>query len=58
MLSARRRRNPQHPSARLRKRAFKILELYGIYQQLTPEQLEESRTRLADMHGAPMAAAR
>ena len=58
MLPAPRRRNPQHPTARLRKRAFEILELYGIYQQLTPEQLEESRARLADMLGAPMAAAR
>jgi monofunctional glycosyltransferase len=58
MLPAPRRRNPQRPSARLRKRAFEILELYGTYQQLTPEQLDESRARLADMLGAPMAAVR
>ena len=58
MLPAPRRRNPQHPDVRLRKRAFEILALYGMYEQLTPEQLEDSRARLADMLGAPMAAAR
>jgi monofunctional biosynthetic peptidoglycan transglycosylase len=58
MLPAPRHRNPQRPNARLRKRAFEILALYGMYDQLTPEQLEQSRARLADMLGAPMAAAR
>jgi monofunctional glycosyltransferase len=57
MLPAPRHRNPQRPNARLRKRAFEILALYGMYQQLTPEQLEDSRARLADMLAAPMAAA-
>jgi len=58
MLPAPRRRNPQHPDARLRKRAFEILALYGMYEQLTPEQLADSRAQLADMLGAPMSAAR
>jgi monofunctional glycosyltransferase len=58
MLPAPRRRNPQRPTARLRKRAFEILELYGVYQQLAPDELEEARARLADLLGAPMAAAR
>jgi monofunctional glycosyltransferase len=58
MLPAPRQRNPQRPTARFRKRAFEILALFGMYQQLTPEQLEDSRARLADMLGAPMAAAR
>jgi monofunctional biosynthetic peptidoglycan transglycosylase len=51
MLPAPRRRNPHHPNAKLRKRAFEILELFGVYQQLGPEQLEESRARLRDMLG-------
>jgi monofunctional glycosyltransferase len=57
MLPAPRRRSPQHPDPRLRKRAFEILALYGMYEQLTPEQLQESRGRLADMLGAPEVAA-
>ena len=57
MLPAPRRRNPQRPNARLRKRAFEILELYGIYHQLSPEQLDESRARLTDMLGPNTVAA-
>ena len=57
MLPAPRRRNPQHPNSRLRKRAFEILELYGIYNQLAPEQLDECRARLKDLLGAPEVAA-
>jgi len=57
MLPAPRRRNPLRPNARLRKRAFEILELYGLYQQLGPEQLQDSRGRLADMLGVPEVAA-
>ena len=53
MLPAPRRRNPQHPSASLRKRAYAILNLYGLYNQLGPDQLEEERARLADMIGPP-----
>jgi len=51
MLPAPRRRNPLHPTPRLRKRAFEILELYGSYQQLGPDQLDEARARLADLLG-------
>ena len=58
MLPAPRKRNPRRPSPALRKRAFEILALYGMYDQLTPEQLEQSRARLADMLSAPMAVAR
>ncbi|MFL5309256.1 MAG: monofunctional biosynthetic peptidoglycan transglycosylase [Myxococcales bacterium] len=57
MLPAPRHRNPQRPNARLRKRAFEILALYGIYQQLTPEQLADSRARLTDMLGTSEVAA-
>ncbi len=57
MLPAPRRRNPLRPNLRLRKRAFEILELYGLYHQLGPEQLEESRVRLADLLGSAAMAA-
>jgi monofunctional biosynthetic peptidoglycan transglycosylase len=49
MLPAPRKRNPRRPSARLRKRAAEILELYGVYKQLSPEELERSRERLRSM---------
>jgi monofunctional biosynthetic peptidoglycan transglycosylase len=57
MLPAPRRRNPLHPTPRLRKRAFEILELYGSYHQLAPEQLDEARSRLADLLGPAAVAA-
>ena len=46
MLPAPRKRNPRRPSARLRKRAGEILELYGMYNQLSPEDLDRARDRL------------
>jgi monofunctional biosynthetic peptidoglycan transglycosylase len=49
MLPAPRKRNPRRPSARLRKRAKEILELYGMYNQLGPEELERARERLRSM---------
>jgi len=55
MLPAPRRRNPQRPSARMRKRAFEVLELYGAYHQLAPEQLLDARERLAELLGATTA---
>jgi monofunctional biosynthetic peptidoglycan transglycosylase len=55
MLPAPRHRNPQRPSARLRKRAFEVLELYGIYRQLGPDQLLDARERLADLLGTTTA---
>ena len=55
MLPAPRQRQPQRPYSRMRKRAFEVLELYGAYRQLGPEQLLESRERLADLLGATTA---
>jgi len=57
MLPAPRRRNPHHPNAALRKRAFEILELFGVYHQLGPEQLDEARRHLDDLLGPPEVAA-
>jgi monofunctional glycosyltransferase len=57
MLPAPRRRNPHHPNDKLRKRAFEILELFGVYQQLGPEQLDEARSHLSDLLGPPEVAA-
>jgi monofunctional glycosyltransferase len=51
MLPAPRRRNPLRPSPRLRKRAFEVLELYGAYRQLGPDQLLDARDRLAELLG-------
>jgi monofunctional glycosyltransferase len=55
MLPAPRRRNPLRPSTRFRKRAFEVLELYGAYHQLAPEQLMDARDRLADLLGTATA---
>lgn len=46
MLPAPRKRNPRHPSKRLRERAAQVLELYGMYRQLSPEELAAARARL------------
>jgi monofunctional biosynthetic peptidoglycan transglycosylase len=46
MLPAPRKRNPHKPSHHLRARAMEVLELYGQYHQLTPEQLIDARGRL------------
>jgi len=59
MLPAPRKRNPLRPSAKLRKRAFEVLELYGKYGQIPPEELADARERLADLLGSgPLAASR
>src|SRR5438128_364569 len=47
MLPAPRKRNPLRPSAKLRKRASEVLELYALYGQLSPEQLGDARERPA-----------
>lgn len=47
MLPAPRKRNPRHPSRRLRERAAVVLDLYQVYHQLTPDELEQARGRLA-----------
>ena len=39
----------------MRKRAFEVLELYGAYHQLAPEQLLDARERLAELLGATTA---
>lgn len=47
MLPAPRKRNPRHPSPHLKARAAQVLELYGMYRQLSPAQLNVARLRLA-----------
>ena len=51
MLPAPRRRNPLHPSSGLRRRAAKILNLYRVYNQLTPDELAEAQARLRSLLG-------
>jgi monofunctional biosynthetic peptidoglycan transglycosylase len=51
MLPAPRRRSPRHPSARLRQRAAQVLELFGVYGQLTPAELAAARPRLKAILG-------
>jgi len=55
MLPAPRTRNPRHPSEHLRRRAFTVLKLYGLYGQLTPEQVAEARKYLGEMVTGPVA---
>ena len=51
MLPAPRKRNPRHPSARLRERAAQVLELFGLYRQLPPAELQAARARLKALLG-------
>jgi monofunctional biosynthetic peptidoglycan transglycosylase len=51
MLPAPRKRNPRRPSGRLRKRAAQVLELYGVYRQLPPVELQAARGRLQALLG-------
>lgn len=51
MLPAPRKRNPRHPSARLRARAAQVLELFGMYRQLPPDELAAARERLKALLG-------
>ena len=51
MLPAPRKRNPRHPSKRLRARAIQVLELFGMYHQLNPSELAAARTRLQALLG-------
>jgi monofunctional biosynthetic peptidoglycan transglycosylase len=53
MLPAPRARNPRRPSLRLRARAAEVLELYGLYQQLSPAELAEARERLRRLLPVP-----
>ncbi len=51
MLPAPRKRNPRHPSARLRERAKQVLELFGLYRQLPPAEMVAARERLKALLG-------
>lgn len=51
LLPAPRRRDPKHPSARLRTRAAQVLELYGLYRQLPLDELSRERARLKVLLG-------
>jgi len=51
MLPAPRKRNPRKPSARLKRRAAEVLELFGMYKQLSPGELESARERLHALLG-------
>lgn len=55
MLPAPRKRNPHHPSHKLRTRALEVLALYGEYRQLTPDQLSDARARLLALLGTNLA---
>jgi monofunctional biosynthetic peptidoglycan transglycosylase len=49
MLPAPRKRNPQHPTRPLRRRAFKVLALYGMYHQLEGPDLRDARRQLIEL---------
>src|SRR3954466_258326 len=51
MLPAPRRRNPLKPSPYFRKRAQQVLELFSMYQELTPDDLAAARWRLDALLG-------
>ncbi len=51
MLPAPRKRSPRKPSARLRTRARQVLELFGVYHQLGPIDLQAARERLQALLG-------
>ena len=52
MLPSPRHRNPQRPSAKLRKRAFEVLKLFEVYSEMTPEEYGAARIRLAALLGS------
>jgi monofunctional glycosyltransferase len=51
MLPAPRRRSPRHPSPALRRRAREVLDLFQLYRELPPEELQAARSRLAVLLG-------
>jgi monofunctional glycosyltransferase len=53
MLPAPRKRNPLHPSNALRKRAYEVLRLYWTYEELSYDELVESRWRLDALLRSP-----
>jgi monofunctional biosynthetic peptidoglycan transglycosylase len=53
MLPAPRKRNPSKPSLRLRQRAYAVLRLYQVYQQITPEAAAQARGALSRVIGPP-----
>ena len=53
MLPAPRSRNPRRPSLKLRSRAADVVELYGMYKQISPQQLAEVRERVSRLLPVP-----
>ena len=53
MLPAPRKRNPRKPSLRLRSRSAEVLELYAMYRQLSPADLDSARQRLSRLLPLP-----
>ncbi|MBS2023838.1 MAG: monofunctional biosynthetic peptidoglycan transglycosylase [Deltaproteobacteria bacterium] len=51
MLPAPRRRDPRHPSPRLVQRALEVLDLYGMYHQLSNVELTRERAQLLELLG-------
>ena len=51
MLPAPRHRNPRRPSAHLRERAARVLALYKMYHQLSPDELAAAQARLRALLG-------
>jgi monofunctional biosynthetic peptidoglycan transglycosylase len=49
MLPAPRKRSPQHPTRQLRRRAYRVLALYGMYHQLEGTDLRDARRRLLEL---------
>ena len=53
MLPAPRKRNPREPSKALRRRARQVLNLFGLNNELTPDELTEARWRLDGILRSP-----
>jgi monofunctional glycosyltransferase len=51
MLPSPRKRTPQRPTRPLRRRASKVLAMYGMYHQLEGADLREARRRLVELLG-------
>ena len=57
MLPSPRKRDPRHPTRPLRRRAAKVLALFGTYHQLAPHELAHARSRLRMLFGRAALAA-
>jgi len=58
MLPAPLKRNPLRPSWQLKKRAWEVLELYGAYGQLDPDEMAQAWVRMAARLGRTTVSAR